>query len=124
MTPLSFLPAGLIIFILWASLAGNIVLLLWISVNGNMAKRMEKLLSLQAETNRHNSELAKELLKEMASLSKMNEALRTVNDKLYALNEDHRSEIRRNNDSIVMLSEQKKRYEKIITDNGWDLDMG
>jgi hypothetical protein len=124
MTPLSFLPTGLMIFLLWASMAGNIVLLLWISINGNMAKRMEKLLSLQAETNRHNSELAKELLKEMASLSKMNEALRTVNDKLYALNEDHRTEIRRNNDSIVMLCEQKKRYEKIITDNGWDLDMG
>jgi hypothetical protein len=124
MTPLSFLPTGLIIFLLWASLAGNIVLLLWISINGNMAKRMEKLLSLKAETNRHNSELAKELLKEMSTLSKINEAVRAVNGKLYDKHEEFRTELKRNKESIIMLSERVSRYEKIIVENGWELDLG
>jgi hypothetical protein len=102
-------PTWLTIVLLWASLASNIVMLLWISINGNVAKRMENLLTKQGDSLRYNSELAKELLIEMNKLAEVNRTINALND--------------RQGRTIITLTEQKARYEKIITDNGWELDM-
>lgn len=124
MNLLSLFPTVLTIILLWVSLASNIIMLMWITINGNAAKRMEGILSRQAETNRHNSELAKELLKEMSGLSRDNITLRRVIEQQSAVEHDHLIKVRNQASEIEMLWEQKERYAKIITDNGWETNMG
>lgn len=124
MNLLSFFPTVLTIILLWVSLASNIIMLMWITINGNAAKRMEGILSRQAETNRHNSELAKELLKEMSGLSRDNITLRRVIEQQSAVEQEHLIKLRNQTSSLKVLMEQKERYAKIITDNGWETDMG
>jgi hypothetical protein len=91
----------LLMVLLWASLASNIILLMWIYINGNAAKRMDGILTRQADTIRYNSELGTELLKEMNKLNEVNIQLRGLNDKVFQSNHDRGNRIEKLNKSIV-----------------------